>query len=217
MSICIQKFVRTKRIRKKQLTKKEPPSFNYGEYQSWNHIQSGLNLLKNIPDVSLEQKISWLYHDIIYDIKSNQNEYLSSLKALEDIKLNRDNNKIDVNIVSIIINDTKNHIPSIKESEIILDIDMSSLAIKNYEDFVALRILAASEYSSFGKYLVIQGTKKFISEILNQDKIFYSEYFSYMNEIAFNNLKKYYNEFEKNKNFLDIFENKTTPKSKIKL
>ncbi len=187
------------------------------KFHSWNHIQSGLNLLKNIPDVSLEQKISWLYHDIIYDIKSNQNEYLSSLKALEDIKLNRDNNKIDVNIVSIIINDTKNHIPSIKESEIILDIDMSSLAIKNYEDFVALRILAASEYSSFGKDLVIQGTKKFISEILNQDKIFYSEYFSYMNEIAFNNLKQYYNEFEKNKNFLDIFENKTTPKSKIKL
>lgn len=194
---------------------------NYSEphriFHNWSHIESGLKLLKDIPNISLEQKISWLYHDVIYDIKSNKNEELSSLKAIDDIKQQKDNNKIDVNIVSIIINDTKSHIPSIKESEIILDIDMSSLAIKNYEDFVRLRILAASEYSVFGKDLVIQGTKKFISELLSQNKIFYSENFSYMNEIAFNNLKKYYNEFEENQNFLDIFENKITPKNKIKL
>ncbi len=193
---------------------------NYSEphrkFHSWNHIQIGLDLLKDIPNVSLEQKISWLYHDIIYDIKSNQNEYQSSLRAIEDIKSQKDNDKIDINIVSIIINDTKTHVPSIKESEIILDVDMSCLGIQNYDEFFKLRILAASEYSSFGKDLVIEGTKKFISGILATDKIFYSEYFSYMNKIAFKNLQKYYNEFEKNQIFLEIFENKATLKNKIK-
>ena len=80
MSICIQKFVRTKRIRKKQLTKKEPPSFNYGEYQSSSIDKTYLNTIyegrkrfetKRLDKIAKKMKIN--IDDVIFfdDIKNN--------------------------------------------------------------------------------------------------------------------------------------------------
>lgn len=183
------------------------------KFHSWDHIKSGLELFDSIKNYSLEQNIAWLYHDIIYNPLNTDNEDKSAKKAIEDIHSNNDAILINTDIVSIIINDTKKHIPTIEESKIVLDIDMSSLAISNYEEFFNLRILAAEEYSFLGKDILINGTKKFLKETLSSNLIFHSKNFEHLNEIAFFNLEKYYNDFEKNPKFLNIF----TKKNKLKL
>lgn len=185
------------------------------KFHSWNHIESGLELFKTIKNNSLEQVIAWLYHDIVYNPLLTDNEYNSSQKAIKDIYSNNDEILINPEIVSIIINDTKNHIPTIEESKIVLDIDMSSLAIKNYDDFFKSRILAAEEYSFLGKDILINGTKKFLKETLSSDIIFHSKHFENLNEIAFLNLEKYYNSFENDPKFLKIFTKKNKLKSLI--
>lgn len=175
------------------------------KFHNWEHIDSGLNLFKKVENKSIEQLIAWIYHDVIYNPFCLDNEYKSAMKALNDIKLNKDELLINTNIVSIIINDTKLHIPTIEESKIVLDIDMSSLALENYEDFLKLRILAASEYSFLGKEVLINGTKKFLNDLLSSEKIYHSNHFNHLNKIAFSNLKRYYNDFESNKDFLGLF------------
>lgn len=176
------------------------------KFHSWNHIESGFPLFEKFTKVSLEQKIAWLYHDIFYKPGATDNEALSALKAIKDITDNNDNNIIDTNTVSIIINDTKKHIPTIEQSKLVLDIDMSCLALDDYHEFFHLRVLAAKEFLLYGKDNIVLGTKKFIKETLEQEKIFHSKEFDYMNKIAFRNLERFYNEFENDPRFLDLFK-----------
>ena len=178
------------------------------KFHSWNHIESGFPLFEKSTNVSLEQKIAWLYHDILYKPGATDNEELSALKAIKDITDNNDKNMIDTNIVSIIINDTKKHTPTIEQSKLVLDIDMSCLALEDYHEFFHLRVLAAKEFLFYGKDNIILGTKKFIKETLEQEKIFHSKEFDYMNKIAFRNLERFYNEFENDPRFLDLFKTK---------
>jgi predicted metal-dependent HD superfamily phosphohydrolase len=195
-------------VNKYTLIVKEFYSEPHRKFHSWNHIESGFSLLENVKKVSVEQKIAWLYHDIFYKPGSSDNESLSASKAVKDINENNDTNMIDTNIVSIIILDTKKHIPSIEQSKLVLDIDMSCLALRDYQEFFNLRILAAREFLSYGKDNIVIGTKKFIKETLEQKQIFHSEEFNYMNKIAFSNLERFYNEFENDPKFIELFKKK---------
>jgi len=174
-------------------------------FHDWQHIQSGLDMFDKLNSGTTEQKIAWLFHDIIYIPTQKDNEEKSALFAIDMIKSNQDTKNIDTSLVGIIINDTKYHLPTIKESALVLDIDMSSLACKQYSDFYKLRIMAAKEYSSFGKEAVVSGTVSFINKTLRQERIFTTPEFSSMEEIARENLKKYLIEFSESPQFIEIF------------
>ncbi len=184
-------------------------------FHDWGHIEYGLDVFNNLGKGSLEQKIAWLFHDIIYDPTKKDNEYKSSLLAVNMINNEGDHLNVNTNIVSIIINDTKNHQPTHPESALVLDIDMSSLAINDYQLFFESRIKAAKEYAEFGKEAVIAGTKSFISETLHHPRIFTTDDFLPMEEIARRNLNQYLQEFEKSNEFREIFTSKTKNKFKL--
>jgi predicted metal-dependent HD superfamily phosphohydrolase len=174
-------------------------------FHNWDHIAYGLDIFKKLDTGTTEQVIAWLFHDIIYDPTKRDNEALSGQLARKFIKENGDDNIISLGDVSVIINDTMTHIPTVPISGLVLDIDMSSLADNDYNEFERQRLLAAKEYAFFGKDVVMAGTKAFIIKTLNQDRIFTTDYFKPMESVARSNLKKYLDGLDQNKKFNDIF------------
>lgn len=174
-------------------------------FHNWDHIEYGLDIFKKLDTGTTEQKIAWLFHDIIYDPTRKDNEFLSAELAKKYIKDNSDEQLISVDKVSIIINDTATHIPSHPLSGLVLDIDMSSLADPDYNEFERQRILAAKEYALFGKDAVIAGTKSFIIKTLNQDRIFTTDAFQSMELIARSNLQNYLDGLENNSKLNALF------------
>lgn len=187
---------------------------DHRKFHNWGHIEYGLNIFNLLKTGSTEQKIAWLFHDIIYDPTKKDNEANSAIFAVDMITKNGDSKNINLDLVSIIINDTANHIPTHKDSALVLDIDMSSLAINDYKEFVISRIEAAKEYAFYGKEAVIAGTKSFIADTLSHERIFNTNEFKPMEEIARKNLSLYLVEFEKNEHFLNLFNK---PKVKFKI
>jgi predicted metal-dependent HD superfamily phosphohydrolase len=187
---------------------------DHRKFHNWGHIEYGLNLFNLLKTGSSEQKIAWLFHDIIYDPTKKDNESKSAIFAIDMITKNGDEKNVNLDLVSIIINDTAKHIPTHKESALVLDIDMSSLAIADYKEFVVSRIEAAKEYAFYGKEAVVAGTKAFIADTLSHDRIFTTNEFKPMEDIARKNLSLYLLEFEKNEEFLSIFNK---PKVKFKI
>lgn len=182
------------------------------KFHNWDHIVYGLNMFKKLNTGTTEQKIAWLFHDIIYDPTRKDNEPLSAELAQKYIKENGDETKISVDSVTKIIHDTANHIPNHSLSGLVLDIDMSSLAEIDYNEFERQRILAAQEYAFYGKDAVISGTRLFILNTLNQERIFTTDAFQSMEPIARSNLKKYLDSLDNNKAIDKIFpaSNKTS-------
>lgn len=189
---------------------KEPHRY----FHDWNHISFGLNFFENLNKGTLDQKIAWLFHDIVYNPSSKNNELDSSIIAVNTIKKQKDEDIISLNKVSTIILDTKEHIPTIEESKLVLDIDMAVLGLPEYDDFLNYRILAAQEYAHFGKDAVVSGTKKFIEQTLNKNRIYFSNDFLDFEYNARKNLEIFYSTFENNKRFNNLFK---TSKIKLKL
>lgn len=181
---------------------------SHRSFHSWKHIQEGLNIFDITKDKNIEQEIAWIYHDVVYNPGSSDNEQLSAIKAIEDIKASKHSNFIDVNKIGTMIMDTKVHIPTIEDSKLVLDIDMSCLALENYEDFFSLRLEAVKEYLIYPKEVIIKGIHSFVDSTLKQDKIFNHKDFQYKNAIAKNNLIQFKEEFETNQLFLDLFRKK---------
>lgn len=177
-------------------------------FHNWDHIEYGLNIFKQLDTGTTEQVIAWLFHDIVYEPTRKDNEVLSAELAKKYIQENDDQEIISINDVSIIIHDTISHVPSNPLSALVLDIDMSSLADKQYAEFERQRLLAAKEYASFGKDLVLAGTKAFIVKTLQQERIFTTEYFQPMEPIARANLTSYLASLDNNQKFNELFSSK---------
>lgn len=155
-------------------------------FHNWKHIKAGFVKWDRFTN---EQKMAWIFHDIIYIPGFVKNEE-SSAEFLEFYCLQ---NKIEIDIkkAKTIIIDTKMHVATIKESKLCLDVDMLSLGLP-YPDFLKQRKLAFNEYELiFGKEKTGKGTIEFCRDLLNKDKVFLSEEYFYFNEIAKRNIQSY--------------------------
>lgn len=177
-------------------------------FHNWDHIEYGLNIFKQLDTGTTEQVIAWLFHDIVYNPTRKDNEVLSAELAKKYIQDSGDEKIISINDIITIIYDTISHVPSNTLSALVLDIDMSSLADKQYAEFERQRLLAAKEYVSFGRDLVLAGTKAFIVKTLQQDRIFTTEYFKPMEPIARANLTAYLAGLDINQEFNELFQPK---------
>lgn len=184
------------------LIKKIKPYYleKHRHFHTWEHIQSGLNLIEELKEqytFSDSQIIAWLFHDIVYVPHNKKNEF-DSVKVFKSFYKNGDLKIFDVDelIVERIILDTIDHKPSIEESKIILDIDMSSLVL-NWNKFLELRLKVLDEYSPYySKINLKNGTLKFIDNLIKEKKFFFqTEIFSskYEKNLEFNliNYRKY--------------------------
>lgn len=147
-------------------------------YHTLGHIVAVLDFLQKYkPEIKDWQavKLAILFHDIIYDTKSNSNEEDSAEYARQKLEeLNIDNKTIDE--VRSLILATKTHevVRGQDDSEIFLDADLSVLgsAERDYNDY-AEKIRKEYAWVSEDKFRV--GRRKVLEGFLSRPYIYFSE------------------------------------------
>jgi len=180
-------------------------------FHTYSHINDGLKMMESLPDdlqPNDTQLVAWLFHDIVYDVSSHNNEEKSA-KCFKNIYNEKPELfyglSIDPEEVQNIIIDTKAHLADRSElSNLILDIDLSCLS-GDYEYFLKGRLNVLKEYSPlYSNKRLLDGTIIFLNSFRNK-KIFCTEYFySKYEEEAHRNISTYYNEI-KNKSISNLF------------
>jgi len=161
-------------------------------FHNWNHIEDGLNYQYLFTN---EQYAAWLFHDIVYLPGFSYNEKVSADYLAEYLRKTPSN--IDIEVAVQIIMDTKEHVSTIKESSLVLDIDMLCFSF-DYEVFALSRELVTQEYVGFfSKEEVLKGVYHFIDNMRGRE-IYKTENFLQYNEKAQKNIERYLIEHKKN-------------------
>ena len=140
---------------------------SHRHYHSQNHLLDLLNKINEIKS-DLSQKeyeklvISALFHDIVYDPMSNQNEEMSA-KFLIDSSLDKTNP--DILEIKQIILDTKTHEPKSKLSEIFCEMDMDVVK-GDFEELLEWERGIGEEYKQYGN-LYKEGRLKFLESLMD--------------------------------------------------
>ncbi len=176
-------------------------------YHNFKHIQDMIDIAETYNcKLTLGQFLAILYHDCVYIPGATDNEE-QSVKIMYQqmcIKNMSFYTRNEVAIAEQIILDTKNHIPTIKESELVIDLDLVSLG---YEPkiFSECRNAIYDEYrkaytnKSDNEFnmIFIEGTISFGEEVLNRDNIYYTDLFKNIYEKkATTNLIKLVNDYK---------------------
>lgn len=109
------------------------------KFHNWSHIKSAFDVWEKL---NIEQKIAWLFHDIVYLPGSNENEQQSA--NFMEKYMNENYPEINTYKIKNMILDTQSHIATSTDSIILMDIDMLSFSLP-YGKFLELRKLAFSE------------------------------------------------------------------------
>lgn len=138
------------------------------KYHNINHIET-MFLLADKLGWPLTKAQYWaiFYHDAVYNIptKETSNEKLSA-----ELYMNHWGNIHDFSkTTEQIILDTQTHIPTIEESKVVIDLDLSGLALSYWTNRDAIRL----EYSHYNDEEFKIGRKKFLSSMLAKDRLFW--------------------------------------------
>lgn len=148
-------------------------------YHSFTHVEYMLDILLKIrhefPDFDAVV-FATIYHDIIYDAQSSNNEVNSSTIADEHLTLLQVKSET-IKITSDMIIATKHHNKTNKKAiDLFLDADMAILG-SNWYTFEAYNKQVRDEYSMYSDEDFNHGRKHFIQSLLQRESIFISEYF----------------------------------------
>lgn len=173
------------------------PFYNspYKYFHNINHINSGLKTLGDLI-LTNEQYIAWLFHDIVYFPGYDKNED-SSAQYMRDFCKSYNIN-INVETAYKIIIDTKNHTPTIEESNLVLDMDMYTLGNPSYQQFKKDRKNVVLEYEKFcgGTSIAEKGVIDFLKNIQGE-KIFHTDKYKNFQPCFEKNVDLYIKEFDK--------------------
>ena len=154
-------------------------SDNTRYYHNLEHLRYMLKLKEELNSVFKDQEVvlfSIFYHDIIYNVKRQDNELKSAelaVKRLEELhfptaKINACKNQIIA---------TKEHLKSADhDTNYLLDLDLAILGDRpekyaNYVDQIR------KEYAIYPDFLYKKGRKKVLKHFLKLDRIFKTDYF----------------------------------------
>lgn len=159
-------------------------------YHNHSHISDILTKFHSFcQDTGFDQnideiKLALIFHDVIYDLPNLSklsNEHKSAL--LFERIANSHQGNLDVKLVSDLIRSTEHSNPQWKstpqsplEYQIVHDLDFSSLG-KSYPEFVKDGIAIRAEYWFVPEETFQMGREAFLTEMLNQNPIFLTEYF----------------------------------------
>ena len=138
-------------------------------YHGIQHIAAILAAARDL-ELSDAQVLAIWFHDAIYGPRSTSNERDSA--DLAERLLTRDGvDAATIDLVQRIVMDTVHHRPSCPESELVIDLDLSSLALprRHYE---ANTVRIRAEYSHVTDEQFAQGRKQFIEGILARPRIY---------------------------------------------
>lgn len=156
-------------------------------YHNFNHIVEMFRVLAKHTKITPQLYTAVLYHDAVYDPKSDDNESQSAL--LYEQHCDDMGDTPDEKIIQMIL-DTKEHISTIEESKFLIDADLWILGsdVWTYQNYkTAIR----KEYAPFftGKEMFI-GRVNFLENMLKREQIFYTSDFQRMyHHNAITNLK----------------------------
>ena len=170
-------------------------------YHNLNHVDDILNSIGRVENFAENVdvlKFSAWFHDCIYDPQSSDNEVdsaVAAVKALEQLKIDRQT----IKKVEQIILSTKYHQPLIASIDnlLFLDLDLAILGSDRdrYRQY-ARAIRQEYSYISDRDYQI--GRKKVLTQFLNRERIYYTEYFYRLLEtIARTNLQQEINHLDR--------------------
>jgi predicted metal-dependent HD superfamily phosphohydrolase len=121
-----------------------------------------------------EQMFAIWYHDAIYDPRSATNEEDSAVLATDSLRsIGWD--EASTGRVARMVLDTKRHSPTIPGSEMVIDLDLSSIA-SDWPIYERNRENIRREYDWVPEAEFLAGTRGFLEAFLGRDRIFSTEW-----------------------------------------
>lgn len=143
-------------------------------YHTFNHIVRMLEMLAIHSTITPELYTAVLYHDAIYHPENDDNEMKSA--CFYEIHSINMNDEPDARVIQMII-DTKEHIPTIEESKLLIDADLWILG-SNIHIYAEYKKAIKKEYEPFfTEEEMIAGRTAFLENMLDRENIFYTPNF----------------------------------------
>ena len=140
-------------------------------YHNFSHIVHMFEVLNIHTKITAQLYIAVLYHDAVYDPKNDDNELQSAL--LYELHCDDMGDTSDEKVIQMIL-DTKDHIATIKESELLIDADLWILG-SNIWTYAEYKKALKKEYEPFfTEEEMIAGRTAFIENMLDRENIFYT-------------------------------------------
>ncbi len=148
-------------------------------YHTINHLK---NMLIELDKIKSEIQdfdsvfYALIYHDIIYQASSLENEIRSAELATKRLsEINYPSDKIE--LVNEMIIATSKHLPSIKnDCNYFIDADLCILGA-DQDKYIEYTNQIRQEYLIYPDVLFFEGRKKVLKHFLNMERIFKTEYF----------------------------------------
>ncbi len=148
-------------------------------YHNMSHVIACLDEFSEVrilADNPNQVELALWYHDAIYNTKSETNEKDSALLAHSDCVQNRISENFAKKVQNLILMTTHTKVPKSIDEKIIADVDLSSLGLP-YSAFNENGKNIRKEYSWVPEKEFAIARSKFLQQILNRDKIYYTKFF----------------------------------------
>jgi predicted metal-dependent HD superfamily phosphohydrolase len=152
-------------------------------YHTVNHIVDGLNVMQKLPYAfDRTQKIAFIFHDVVYDVKSATNEEDSVKVAMDCLMENMC--KEEFQLLKKYIISTKHDAISREAAKLdtrvatFLDVDLFSLGSFEYEGYKAnyAKLIAMEYVRVYGLENYSKGRLTFVKQMLKCDYVYHSDY-----------------------------------------
>ncbi len=143
-------------------------------YHTLKHLEHIYKELKTFEFTPLLE-FAIFYHDIIYRVRQNNNEEISTLYAMKHLNLLGVNKTLKDELLILIL-ETKTHISSSKKNELFLDADLAILG-SNTKAYKCYTEQIRREYIMYNDEDYFKGRKKVLKIFLEKEKIYKSKHF----------------------------------------
>jgi len=142
-------------------------------YHTLEHVASMLHVGRQFP-LDEEQIMAIWFHDAVYDPTSDQNEQKSARLASKWL-VKAGWSVEAVERVGRMVLDTRGHVPSTVQSELVLDLDLMSLAV-GWQAFQRNTEAIRREYAHVADEDFAAGRRGFFEGMMRRERLFYSEW-----------------------------------------
>ncbi|MBK8975753.1 MAG: hypothetical protein IPM29_07490 [Planctomycetes bacterium] len=156
-------------------------------YHTIEHIASMLWMGRELA-LSEEQLAAIWYHDAIYDVPATDNEERSAELARTQLTAAGFGIERAATVARIVL-DTARHLPSIPQSEAVIDLDLAPLAVPP-ERFDANAVALRIEYACVDDATFEQGRRRALQSLLDRPRIFWTPFGAHLEPLARANLRR---------------------------
>ncbi len=160
---------------------------SHRHYHSLPHIADMLHQGRHLTLDEVQVMAIW-FHDAIYDPRSKTNEEDSAALAGDRLRAAGWVTR-DVERVQRIVLDTKLHHPTTAGADVVLDLDLMSLAVE-WPQFAANTLSIRAEYAHVSDSDFAAGRTAFFANMLQRERLFYSPFGQTLEARARANLRR---------------------------